>query len=118
MVNEEEKEVAEETEEIVTEDEPELSVKPRIMVADVIDMKEYTSWKDGRLTFRSESFETLATKLERFFNVKISFQDDSIKELRYTGTLEEVTIEEVMRAIASASDIRFRIDRNNIVLSR
>ena len=118
LVNEEEKEVAEETEEIVAEDEPELQVQPRIMIADVNDVKEYTSWKDGRLTFRSENLETLTPKLERFYNVKISFQDDSIKKLRYTGTLEEVTIEEVMRAIASASKINFNIDKNNIVLSK
>ncbi len=119
LVNEEEEEeVIEETKEIVAKDEPELAIQPRIVIADVIDVSEYTSWKDGRLTFRSESLETLVPKLERFYNVNISFQDDSIKELKYTGTLEEVTIEEVMRAIASASDIRFRIDKNNIILNR
>jgi transmembrane sensor len=53
----------------------------------MLNIDEYTSWKDGRLTFRSESLETLAPKLERFYNVNITFLDDSIKTLRYTGTL-------------------------------
>jgi len=115
VVNEKEEGVAEDT---ISKVEPKLSVMPRMMVADVADVNEYTSWKDGRLTFRSEPLETLATKLERFYNVKISFQHDSIKELKYTGTLNEVTIEEVIRAIASASNIKFEIEKNQITLKK
>jgi transmembrane sensor len=105
MVVEEDKEKYEDfTEEIIAAvGEPELPSKPRLFISNVLEIEEYTSWKEGRLTFRSESLETLTPKLERFYNVNITFLDESIKALRYTGTLEEVTIEEVMRAIASAS---------------
>ena len=114
-VSEEELEVAEE---IILEDKPELPVQPRLSVSNIINIDEYTSWKDGRLTFRSESLETLTPKLERFYNINIIFLDASIKDLRYTGTLEDVTIEEVMRAIASASNINFKIEKNQITLSK
>jgi transmembrane sensor len=114
-VKEEEEDI---TEEIIAVDEPVLHVQPRLSISNVLEIEEFTSWKDGRLTFRSESLENLTPKLERFYNVNINFLDDSIKDLRYTGTLEEVTIEEVMRAIASASDIKFKIDKNKISLSR
>ncbi len=106
------------TEKIKVEDEPEPPSKPRLLVSNVVDINEYTSWKECRLTFRSEKLETLAPKLERFYNVNITFLDDTIKTLRYTGILEEVTIEEVMRAIASASDISFKIEKNQIILSK
>jgi transmembrane sensor len=115
LVKEEEEAIAEK---IIAVDEPELPSKPRLSLSNVIEIEEYTSWKDGRLTFRSESLETLTPKLERFFNVNFTFLDDSIKTLRYTGTLEEVTIEEVMRAIASASNIRFEIEKNQITLDK
>ena len=114
----------EETEEIVREEtkkeerEFEVIPKPSLQIAQVSSIDNYTSWKDGRLVFRSETLTDLARKLERFYNVNISFQDESIKELRYTGTLEEVTIEEVLRAIASASDIRYKIDKNNVTFSK
>ena len=119
LVGEDKEEKEDVTEEIIAAaDEPELPSKPRLLVSNVVEIEEYTSWKDGRLTFRSESLETLTPKLERFYNVNITFLDDSIKALRYTGTLEEVTIEEVMRAIASSSNIRFEIEKNQITLSK
>lgn len=116
LVEEEDQE--EVTEEIIVEEMPEIPSRPRLSVSNVVSIDEYTSWKDGRLTFRSESLETLAPKIERFYNVNISFSDDSIKALRYTGTLEEVTIEEVMRAIANSSEINFKIEKNQITLSK
>jgi transmembrane sensor len=115
LVREEEKNPEEE--EIIVAAESELVAKPSLMVLDVIDTEEYTSWKDGRLTFRGESLATLAPKLERFYNLKISFDDESLKDLKYTGVLETVTIEEVMRAISSASGINFKIDKNKIVFT-
>jgi transmembrane sensor len=104
--------------EVIIEDIPNKSEVPRLLVSNIIDTKEYTSWKDGRLTFRGESLEILVPKLERFYNVTISFNHDSIKNIHYTGTLEEVTIEEVMRAIARSSQIKFEIDKNQILLSK
>ena len=95
----------------------ESSQKARVVISNVLHPEEYSSWKDGRLTVRAESLSTLAPKLERFYNVQISFQDDTLKSIKYTGTLEDVTIEEVMRAISRASDIRFTIDKNQVVLS-
>ena len=97
---------------------PDAVAQASLSVSSVADTDEYTSWKDGRLIIRSESLENLRPKLERFFNVNITFLDDSIKSLKYSGTLEEVTIEEVMRAIARASNIQFTIDKNHITLSK
>lgn len=97
--------------------EPELKAKPRLIVSNVIDSDKYTSWKDGRLTFRGESLATLVPKLERFYNVKISFEDESLKDFKYTGVLEEVTVEEVLRAISRASGISYKIDKNIIILT-
>ena len=100
-----------------TDYKAEPSQKARVVISNVPHPEEYSSWKDGRLTVRAESLSTLAPKLERFYNVQISFKDDTLKSIKYSGTLEEVTIEEVMKAISRASDIRFSIDKNQIILS-
>ena len=82
-----------------------------------IDPKEDISWKDGKLVIKSEPLESLARKLERYYNVSISFQNDSIKRFKYTGVLDEVTIEEVLRAIQSTSPIHFEIKKDQVILS-
>lgn len=116
LIEEEEEEDV--NEKIIIEEIPLKSTLPTLSLSKVVNVDEYTSWKDGRLTFRSESLETLTSKIERFYNVNITFSDDSIKSLKYTGTLEEVTIEEVMRAIASSSEINYKIQKNQITLSK
>jgi transmembrane sensor len=85
-------------------------------IATKINPEIFTSWKDGKLIFDGETLESLVPKLERFYNVRISLQDESMNKLKYSGVLEEVTIEEVLRAIESSSSIRFEINKNQVVL--
>ena len=85
-------------------------------IATRINPEIFTSWKDGKLIFDGETLESLAIKLERFYNVSISLQDESMKSFKYSGTLEEVTIEEVLRAIKSTSPITFEINKNHVIL--
>ena len=88
-----------------------------IQIVNIIDPQEESSWKDGRLIIKSETLGSLARKLERYYNVHISFQNDSIKNFKYSGTLDEVTIEEVLRALESTSPIRFEINKNQVILA-
>jgi len=93
-------------------------VKPRnIQIVKNPHAQEASSWKDGKLVIKSESLESLARKLERYFNVRISFKNDSIRNFKYSGILEEVTIEEVLRALERTSPVRFEINKNQIILS-
>jgi len=87
-----------------------------IQIVNVTHPQEESSWKDGRLVIKSEPLGTLAQKLERYYNVHISFQNDSIKKFKYSGTLNEVTIEEVLRALEKTSPIRFEINKNHVTL--
>ena len=104
-------------EEVPGETAQALLSRPSLQIAHISSTDEYISWKDGRLVFRSEPLKDMARKLERYYNVEISFNDESIKEIRYTGTLEDVTIVEVLRAITSSSRINYEIDNNKIKLS-
>ncbi len=104
-------------EDIMVEKVGELVRKPSIQIAQVINTDKYTSWKDGKLVFRSEELGKLAPKLERFYNIDISFENESIKDMKYSGVLENVTVEEVLRAIATASKINYKIDKNRVFFS-
>jgi ferric-dicitrate binding protein FerR (iron transport regulator) len=48
-----------------------------------VNIQEYTSWKEGVLTFRNLTWDEIATILERRFNVKIRIASDKIKNERY-----------------------------------
>ncbi len=93
-----------------------IKSETRIHVAKIEYPENDGSWKDGKLILRSEPLENITRQLERHYNVQIIFRDDSIKNIKFTGVLDQVTIEEVMRAISSASPIKYAIDKNVITL--
>ena len=60
----------------------------------------YTSWKEGKVVFKSESFEEIVHKLERWYNVEINFEDPGLKRLTFSGTfLKYKPIEQVFSSI-------------------
>jgi ferric-dicitrate binding protein FerR (iron transport regulator) len=97
----------------------EISVKSgKLLVADKVDTEVYTSWKDGRLIIRGEPLEHLAKKLERRYDVQIIFRDNDSKALRFTGILENETLEQVLFAIRLTSPIRYTIDHKTVYLEK
>ena len=68
-----------------------------------------TAWVYNRLEFRGESFEKLAEKLERWYNVTIFFEDDAVKKLNFNGSFENETIEQALAALKTASSFQYWI---------
>lgn len=86
------------------------------LISKGIEPKEFTSWKDGILFITSETLGELAVKLERKYDVKIHFKNQELKQLKFTGSLENETVEQVMEAIGIAANIGFEIEDRDIWL--
>jgi len=52
-----------------------------------VDVENYILWKDGMLKFASSDFNRVVRKLERFYNIRISFQDPMVGMLKISGKL-------------------------------
>jgi ferric-dicitrate binding protein FerR (iron transport regulator) len=76
-----------------------------------------TSWKDKRWLIEGEELGSLAVKLERRYNVKISFADNSLRYFRFTGTLEDDPIESVLKAMAQVAPVEYEFTGSEFVLS-
>lgn len=103
-----------------TEDTPPPSTpktieqKTTYLISKGIDTKEFTSWKDGTIFISSETLMDLAVKLERKYNVKIHFENEALKTLRFSGSLENETVEQVIHAIGIAAHIDYEIADRDI----
>ncbi|UII27181.1 DUF4974 domain-containing protein [Fulvivirga maritima] len=76
-----------------------------------------TSWKDGWLTISSESLGELAKKLERLYDVQISFEREELKNYRYTGKIKQLSLEQVLKALALTSPVKFDISEKTVTIS-
>ena len=91
-------------------------VPGNIFIADSVKTEVYTAWKDGRLIIENEPLEELAIKLERRFDVKIEFGNEKTRDLKFTGILENETLEQVLYAMELSSPIKYEIDKKIVYL--
>lgn len=77
----------------------------------------YTSWKDGKMVFRREPFSLVAKRLERWFNVSIKLEGETIKNLWYTGTIEMESFSEVLELIKNTTPIDHSFDSQTRILT-
>lgn len=78
-----------------------------------------TSWKDQMLVFADETFEDIAIKMERWFNMKIKIEDNLLKQERYTGKfVHNETVYEVLEAIKLTTPIVYTVKNEEITIKR
>ncbi|MFD0750408.1 FecR family protein [Mucilaginibacter calamicampi] len=72
-------------------------------------------WIEKKLAFESETFDDIATRMERFYNVSINFQDESVKSLVLTGVFKDETLNDAMKGLqyASGGQFKYSFERNN-----
>jgi len=77
----------------------------------------YTSWKDSRWIIYREPLSTLAPMLERRFNIKIFFGDEQLKNLKFSGIIENETVDQIVSALKLTAPIDYRINKDTLMLS-
>jgi ferric-dicitrate binding protein FerR (iron transport regulator) len=75
-----------------------------------------TAWLYSRLEFRGDSFEELALKLERWYNVTIRFTDETVKQLRFNGSFENETVLQAFSALKAASAFNYKMNDDEIFI--
>ncbi len=69
----------------------------------------YTSWKDGKVVFNGEKLGDIARKMERWYNVEIRFEKESLKDFKFSGTiLRNKPIDQTILAMEQLAPIRFK----------
>ncbi|WP_153798271.1 FecR family protein [Foetidibacter luteolus] len=76
-----------------------------------------TAWLYNRLAFRGENFEALAQKLERWYNIKIVFEDSKVRQLNFNGSFENETVEQAFTALKAAVPFNFKIHAHEVFIS-
>ncbi len=87
---------------------------PIVQIAQKVDVTPIVAWKDGKLCFNNESFSTLAYKLEQWYNVKISFEDKEVQEIKYTGQFEKENINQVLKYLQILTPFEYDMKLNEI----
>lgn len=82
-----------------------------------IDVQVGTSWKDARWIIRGTNLKDLAVLLSRRFNVNIQLKDSTINQYKFSGRIENETLEEVLNIIKYTIPINAKIDKGDVTWS-
>jgi transmembrane sensor len=88
----------------------------KLSKSNVRNAKEFTGWIHNTLRFENESLNEIAKNIQRQYNVEIVFDTDRLKNLRFTGTVENNSLESVLNIIALTSPISFKVDSQRVIL--
>lgn len=85
--------------------------------AKVTNATDFTGWIHNELRFENETLFEIAKNIQRIYNVQITFSTESLKNLRYTGTVNNNSLENVLNIITLTSPVSFHIDNQKVILS-
>jgi transmembrane sensor len=90
--------------------------KKDVEVISNIKIEPVTSWKDKTWIIDAQPLGILAPIFERRYNIQISFSSDEISRFKFTGKIEDETIEQIMSALELSAPIRFKMEKNHLYL--
>jgi transmembrane sensor len=76
-----------------------------------------TSWKDERWIIKAENLNVLAVLLARRFNVSIALTSEALLKYKFSGTIQNETLEQVFKIMSLTIPISYNIDKGNVTLS-
>lgn len=77
-----------------------------------------TAWSQNRLEIVNENFYEMKEKLERWFDVKITIEDNEVGKYPFTATFEKENIRQVLQALQYAYHFNYAIKNNEVNISK
>jgi ferric-dicitrate binding protein FerR (iron transport regulator) len=84
----------------------------------VSNAEHSTAWTRNQLAFEEERLEDIAKELERMYGIRIYFEADALKDLRFSGNIKNYALDSVLQLIAFTSPIRYSREGDSTIVIR
>jgi len=97
---------------------PTSQCSENFLVTKGIDPSLFTIWINDQIQIKGKTLEDFAVMLERKYDVTVHFDDNALRDIRFTGIIENETIEQILELIKISSNVDYRIDGREIWFSK
>jgi ferric-dicitrate binding protein FerR (iron transport regulator) len=113
-------------------DQPEKKIKPAtaekkmpllpsridsMYINKIIDDVAETAWTKNKLVFDNETLLEAAARMQQWYGIEMRIENDSLKNIRYTGSYEGETLEKVLEAIQySIPMLNYKIENKGLYI--
>ena len=99
-------------------EQAEVSALSGEMVKQEVEVKNFTSWKDGRFVFEQQSLEDIMRTLERWYDIRVIFKDEGAKRISLSGNMKRYgDFSQVMKMLQMTGDVRFELHGNDVYIT-
>jgi len=83
-----------------------------------VDPYTYTAWKDGKFVFEDATIEAIMTRLERWYDIKVFYGDEQVKQQTFTGIItRHSNVKDVLYLIGETAVVKFD-QKDNVITVR
>jgi len=76
------------------------------------------SWLNNKLVFDNDSFEVLSKKMEHWYGVTFHFETAGLKQLHFSGVIDNEPITEALKALQLSRHFTYHITNNQVWISQ
>ena len=74
------------------------------------DTNPEATLEEGKIFLKNQTLEEISKIIERWYPIRVVFDDESVKQVRLTGTiLKDKPIEELLNALVKSNSINFKL---------
>lgn len=81
----------------------------RKLVLSAEDVSQFSTWREGKLTFKNAPMKEVIMKMGRWFNVDIDLKDTELLKYRYTAVFENETVQQALEMLSFSSPLKYKI---------
>jgi ferric-dicitrate binding protein FerR (iron transport regulator) len=89
----------------------------RGVVAENVNVESLVSWKENRWIIEKQTLSNLAKDMERKFDIHIRFESEKLKDFRFTGTLFDESLEQVLQVMSYSAPINCKIKGKEVIIT-
>lgn len=99
---------------------PGISYEVKTVPVDIkhTGMPEEAAWVKEKMIFTDEPFETVALKMERWYDVHIRFENEKMKNILMSGDFDSVNINEAIHILQMMVGFNYTISGNDIFIKQ
>lgn len=82
-----------------------------------VEPENSLGWKSGKLIFNNTPLKQVVIDLERKYGKKITIASSELLDYKYTGSFDDLTVDEVLKLLVISSPIKYQNTNQKIILS-
>ena len=94
------------------------SIAQKIQVENV-DVLPYIAWREGNFVFQSESLESVMDKLTLWYDLKVVYGGEEVKEVHLSGIMERYKdVNELFHFFEKTSELKFTVREDTVYIEK